>query len=135
MQTFPAAFLGGLGNAQQITIKVDGVNFDVGLIAVEAGGANGQVMYELDPDDWNKLEEFVGLKAGMILIFIRKRATKFLLTGFSREGSLTTDARFLGATSLLPDQPGLLLTERGKYLPNTFILHVISVSDLLSDYN
>ena len=81
------------------------------------------------------VEESVGLKAGMILIFTRKRATKFLLTGFSREGSLTTDAHFLGATSLLPDQPGLLLTERGKNLRNTFILHVISVSDLLSDYN
>ena len=92
-------------------------------------------MYELDPDDWNKLEEFVGLKAGMIFIFTRKRATKFFLAGFSREGSITTDARFLGATSLLPDQPGLLLNERGKYLQNTFILHGISVSDLLNNYN
>ena len=129
MQTLPAAFLGGLGNAQQITINVDGENFDVGLIAVEAGGANGQLLYELDPNDWNMLEESVGLKAGMILIFTRKRATKFLLTGFSLEGSLTTNAHILGATSLLPDQPGLLLTERGKNLRNTFIQHVISVSD------
>lgn len=135
MQTLPAAFLGGLGDAQQIRIKVNGGNFDVGLIAVEAGGANGQLLYELDPDDWNNLEESVGLKAGMILIFTRKRATEFLLTGFSREGSLTTDAHFLGATSLLPDQPGLLLTKRGKNLRNTFILHVISVIDLFSDYN
>jgi hypothetical protein len=135
LQTLPAAILGGLGNAQQIIIKVDGENFDVGLNVVEAGGANGQLLYELDPDDWNKLEESVGLKAGMILIFTRKRAPKFLLTSFSREGNLTTATHFPGATSLLPDQPGLLLTERGKNLRNTFILHVISVSDLFSDYN
>lgn len=128
MQTLPAAFLGGLGNAQQIRIKVDGLAFDVRVDAGEAG-------YELDPEDWNKLEESADLRDGMILIFTRKRATKFWLTGFSPQGSLTTDAHFLGATNLLPDQPGLLLTERGKYFRNTFIIHVISASELFSDYN
>ena len=107
---------------------MDGLAFDVHVEAGEAG-------YELDPEDWNRLDEFADLKDGDTLIFTRKRATKFWLTGFSPKGSLTTAARFLGATNLLPDQPGLFLTERGKKFRNTFIIHVISASELFSDYN
>lgn len=109
---------------------MDGLAFDVRVVAGEAG-------YELHPEDWNRLEELADLTVGQTLIFTRKRATKFWLTGFSRdEGSLTTAARFLGATNLLPDQHGLFLTERGKKFRNTFIIHVISAaSELFSDYN
>lgn len=116
MQTLPAAFLDGFGNAHQIRIKVDGFKFDVNVNTVQAGGSNGQNVYELDMEAWNNIEEILGLEAGMILIFTRKRATKLLLTGFRSDGSLSTDAHFLGATNLLTVQPGLLQTERGKKL-------------------
>ena len=114
MQTLPAAFMDGLGNAHQIRIKGDGLNFDVNVNNVQTGGANGQDVYELDMVDWNNIEDQMGLQAGMILIFTRKRAKKLLLTGFSIDGSIITDGHFLGATNLLMIQPGLLHTERGK---------------------
>ena len=84
MQTLPAAFLNGLGNAHQIRIHGDGINFDVNVNIVQAGGANGQNVYELDMDDWNHIEEVLGLEAGMTIIFTRKRATELLLLQKSR---------------------------------------------------
>ena len=76
MQTLPVAFVDGLGYAHQIRIKGDGLKFDVKVNTVQAGGANGEDVYELDMIDWNNIEEQMGLQAGMILIFTRKRATK-----------------------------------------------------------
>ena len=67
MQTLPAAFMDGLGNAHQIRIKGDGLNFDVNVNNVQAGGANGQDVYELDMVDWNNIVDQMGLQAGMIL--------------------------------------------------------------------
>lgn len=128
MQTLPAAFLNGIGYAHQIRIKGDGLKFDVKVKHVQAGGANGQDVYELDMEDWNNIEEQMGLKAGMILILTRKHATKLLLTGFSIDGNIVTDGHFLGATNLLMSQPGLLLTERGKKYRYSFILQIIIVS-------
>jgi hypothetical protein len=85
----------------------------VNVNIVQVGGA---VVYELDMDGWNHIEEVLGLEAGMTIIFTRKRATELLLTGFKSDGSLSTDAHFLGASNLLMVQPGLLETERGKKL-------------------
>lgn len=114
-QRLPPAFLEGLGNEAEITVKGNGINFAVNVRSVRVGGGDGPRMYEMDMVDWNVVEENLELEPGMIVIFTRKRANKLLLTGFSVNGHLTTDAHFKGATRLLRIQPPLQPAERGLF--------------------
>ena len=114
-QRLPLEFLEGLGNEGEITVKGNGINFVVNVRRVRVGGVNGRRMYEIDMEDWIGVEENLELEPGMILIFTRKRANKILVTGFSVNGHLTTDAHFKGATRLLRIQPPLQPDERGLF--------------------
>ena len=112
LQRIASEFLPGLETQDTIKISANGRRFTVKVHRAKHPRKPGHHVFVLMGATWNTIVSRFKLKAGQYVVFMRKSSKYLRLQAFNRHGSPVTQVYYLGATTLLQNQPELDFWEK-----------------------